>query len=636
MFELTLWALGSLLKGTALLLAVFVVAGVLRTTSAAFRHLVWSGGILAVLILPFVSLALPWRLPVIAVPEAPRQSVELAREPTTGAAVPGVQVEPAAQPVASPPATAGDTRRAATGKLPARRTLALWAIGFWLAGVLFVLGRLAFGAALVRRIVRRASVLETPDWTRPLIEAADRMALDRVPTLLISDRLPIPFACGVVHPTIVLPQAAREWSDRRRRAVLCHELAHIRRLDLPVNALAQLACALYWFHPLVWVATHRLRLESERACDDLVLGVGTRPSEYADHLLQIVCRAARVRAPAMVLPMAERREFEGRMLAILEPDVRRESPTRRHAVTLGAFALAFVLPLAALAPRVIPTPVSPAAGKADETGSRQLERRDVPRTSRTEAATPGSLATSTATVPADADPLVEEPAMKPASDLAPAPQGAGKAQRSREEQSSDTTKAKVVAALVAALSDSVASVREDAVYALGQLEAEAAVGPLTASLTRDASPKVRHMAAWALGQIGSPDGVAGLGLAATKDQSEDVRGMAIWALGQIEDPASVPVLVAVLADASPEMRGRAAWALGTIEPESAPAGLLAALRDAVPSVRLRAAWALGQIEDPAAWAVPGSVDTKFRCSFGIGGTAWRRDGGSVGSSKSRR
>jgi HEAT repeat protein len=426
------------------------------------------------------------------------------------------------------------------------------------------------------------------------------MALDRVPTLLISDRLPIPFACGVVHPTIVLPQAAREWSDRRRRAVLCHELAHIRRLDLPVNALAQLACALYWFHPLVWVATHRLRLESERACDDLVLGVGTRPSEYADHLLQIVCRAARVRAPAMVLPMAERREVEGRMLAILEPDVRRESPTRRHAVTLGAFALAFVLPLAALAPRVIPTPVSPAAGKADETGSRQLERRDVPRTSRTEAATPGSLATSTATVPADADPLVEEPAMKPASDLAPAPQGAGKAQRSREEQSSDTTKAKVVAALVAALSDSVASVREDAVYALGQLEAEAAVGPLTASLTRDASPKVRHMAAWALGQIGSPDGVAGLGLAATKDQSEDVRGMAIWALGQIEDPASVPVLVAVLADASPEMRGRAAWALGTIEPESAPAGLLAALRDAVPSVRLRAAWALGQIEDPAA------------------------------------
>src|SRR5574341_424667 len=80
MFDPIPWALGSLLKGTALLLVVFVLAGALRSTSAAFRHLVWSGGILAVLLLPFVSLAVPWRLRLIAVPEAPQRSVEQARD----------------------------------------------------------------------------------------------------------------------------------------------------------------------------------------------------------------------------------------------------------------------------------------------------------------------------------------------------------------------------------------------------------------------------------------------------------------------------------------------------------------------------------------------------------------------------
>lgn len=606
MFDPIPWALGSLLKGTALLLVVFVLAGALRSTSAAFRHLVWSGGILAVLLLPFVSLAVPWRLRLIAVPEAPQRSVEQARDLISQTLAP-LSTDPvgsttgeraSAQPEAVSTIADGSAQPRAGAASLSPRTLALWAAGVWLAGVLFVVGRLAFGALLVRRIVRRATPLESPDWTRPLLEAADRMALDRVPRLLISDRLPIPFASGVIRPAIVLPQAAGEWSDRRRRAVLCHELAHVRRMDLPVNALAQLACAVYWFHPLVWVAARRLRLESERACDDLVLGLGTRPSEYADHLLQIVCRAARVRAPAMALPMAERREFEGRMLAILERGVRRDSPTPRHAMTLSALALALVLPLAALAPT---RPAPPDPSQTANQGVNQqppLGPGDVQSPQRIQVALP-----QPAPVPRQpAQQSLAQPAAQPEPDPDTPPQGVDKAGRNRRQQSqSDTSKAKVVTALAGALiNDSVAKVREDAAYALGQLEATAAVMPLGAALTRDASPEVRKMAAWALGQIESRDAVTPLGAAATRDQSEEVRGMAIWALGQIEDPRAVTPLLAALTDASAEIRGRAAWALGTIEPDEAPPPLIAALRDAAAHVRVRAAWALGQIEDPRA------------------------------------
>ena len=94
----------------------------------------------------------------------------------------------------------------------------------------------------------------------------------------------------------------------------------------------------------------RLRHESERACDDLVLGAGTRASEYASHLLDIVRSAGRSNAPAAAVPMAQRSSFEGRLLAILEPGVARHAMSARRKVALAAGLALVVLPLAAMAP----------------------------------------------------------------------------------------------------------------------------------------------------------------------------------------------------------------------------------------------------------------------------------------------
>ena len=151
-------------------------------------------------------------------------------------------------------------------------------------------------------------------------------------------------------PTIVLPSAAESWPDDRRRAVLFHELAHIKRHDLVGHTLGRLACALYWFHPLVWTAAKNLRAESERACDDLVLSCGARPSEYAQHLLEMVTSVRNYGAPIMALPMARRKEFEGRMLAILDPAIRRASPGRLQSAAVVTMVGLLSLTVAAVAP----------------------------------------------------------------------------------------------------------------------------------------------------------------------------------------------------------------------------------------------------------------------------------------------
>ncbi|MEO5814153.1 MAG: M56 family metallopeptidase [Gemmatimonadaceae bacterium] len=45
----------------------------------------------------------------------------------------------------------------------------------------------------------------------------------------------------------------------------------MKRLDALTQLAGQLALALFWFDPLVWVANRRMQLEREHACDDYVL-----------------------------------------------------------------------------------------------------------------------------------------------------------------------------------------------------------------------------------------------------------------------------------------------------------------------------------------------------------------------------
>src|SRR5471032_1489226 len=98
-----------------------------------------------------------------------------------------------------------------------------------------------------------------------------------------------PAVCGLFRPAILIPQSlVKHFSDRQLRAVLLHELIHLRRRDVWLNFLQALLQIFYWWHPLVWLANARIRRVREEAVDDAVmLALRDEAESYAPTLLEV-------------------------------------------------------------------------------------------------------------------------------------------------------------------------------------------------------------------------------------------------------------------------------------------------------------------------------------------------------------
>jgi TonB family protein len=154
---------------------------------------------------------------------------------------------------------------------------------------------------------------------------------------------------GIWRPVVLMPEDSAGWSDDLRRAVLLHEVAHVRRGDVATQMLARLALMLHWWNPLAWTAWRQFLKERERAADDLVLAAGERASDYASHLLQIA--RSRQSAPAhawAAVCMARRSQLEGRLAAILDARTSRAAAGRKSALAAALAAVFVAAPLAAV------------------------------------------------------------------------------------------------------------------------------------------------------------------------------------------------------------------------------------------------------------------------------------------------
>jgi TonB family protein len=197
----------------------------------------------------------------------------------------------------------------------------------------------------MQRIRSSAHRLDIPDLT----SLSERLHITKPVNLFESRPGNMPMTFGLFREAIFLPPDVLEGNEERRRLVILHELAHVRRRDATTHMLARVALAIYWWNPLVWFAWHEFLKERERAADDLVLNAGARPSEYANHLLKIAngMHSSPVLAPAAVA-MARRSQLESRLIAILDSNRSRQG-IRPLSILFGTILAIFIAaPLAAL------------------------------------------------------------------------------------------------------------------------------------------------------------------------------------------------------------------------------------------------------------------------------------------------
>ncbi len=347
------------IKATLVLAAAAVANLALRRSSAAARHLAWTLGLAAALAMPVMALALPgwsWRvLPAGADDGHPSPtSTADSSAPLPAEAIHSLHDLDESEFEMTDDATAEPTvptpiapQSPPSWHIPAPSWSWLWTA--WLAGALAVLSTPMAGRIALRRLTRDARPIDDADWTDLLRDLSARLHLARRVMLLRSPHAAMPMTWGGFRPVVLLPAEADSWTIDRRRAVLLHELAHVRRFDCLTQWIARASCALYWFNPLAWVAARRMRVERERACDDMVLLAGARASDYAVHLLEI---ARGLRAPCAAalaaMAMARPSQLEGRLMAILDPDRPRHAPGRKAAMMAMLAAVVAVLPLAML------------------------------------------------------------------------------------------------------------------------------------------------------------------------------------------------------------------------------------------------------------------------------------------------
>ena len=326
-----------LVKATVALALGLAAVRLARSSRASVRHLLLSSTFGVLLVLP------------AAVALVPAVLVEIPTSQTTAA----IATPPIVQEQAASKSGAADVldKQTATSKRlsfsPPVMFRTAWAIG----AALFLV---PFASALWRlRRARRNAVpwLEARAILDPLAEAAD---VHRPVEVLLHDRIPAPVTCGLLRPAILLPGGALEWSEIDVRRAFIHELEHIRRGDWMVHILARSIAALYWFHPMVWIAWRQLNLEAERACDDAVIPESER-ADYAEQLVTLARRLSDTLAPP-ALSMANRSDLSRRVSAILDINQSRgRTGLLFTAAALGA-AVAVVLAIAPV--RAVGTPIS--------------------------------------------------------------------------------------------------------------------------------------------------------------------------------------------------------------------------------------------------------------------------------------
>ncbi len=355
-------------RGTVLLMTAFMVTSMNHRWSAAIKHRIWSLTMFSLLLLPAVAWLLPsWQLPIWPanpqtsraqiLPEVRQNEPEVHKneqvllaneslfESVTDVTLHGEErseFHRLESPIPSADVFPPPSETRSTSVISRGLWWRIGTVAIWFFGTAIGLSGLFWGILHAQSFARRSRVLSANPWPTLVDEMRDRLGLARYVELREADQSIVPQTWGLLRPMIVLPWQAQSWTDKMRRAVLLHELAHVQRFDVAHQLLGRVACCLYWYHPLVWIGLRCLRWEREQACDDAVVRSGQLASDYAHQLLAVAQIYRPSTRPSLAIEMTGGGGLEQRIRALFDSG-RGHRPIDRSAAAAVMFIAAVVL-----------------------------------------------------------------------------------------------------------------------------------------------------------------------------------------------------------------------------------------------------------------------------------------------------
>jgi beta-lactamase regulating signal transducer with metallopeptidase domain len=308
-----------LVKLMLLLLLGLGIDALMRRRAVLMLSTVWNGVLLAVVVLSAGSLlASRWSWEIPADTVLPREDSVAVLASDMRKSLPAVPAQ------RNPSARQGSSiDSSATGAFP--QPFISSATLDWILTVPYgvvaslLLVRLLVAWLGVRALGRDSIPIAEGLWADVLKELQRELAVAMPVRLVQSDRVRVPSALGIRERVVVIPVHLATSDDRGLvYSVLLHELAHFARSDLAWQMLQRLVEAIFWFHPLVWLASRRIAFIRERACDEFVVHALNDVNTYAQALVEIANGARQRQAFVCGLAVVRRGHLERRLNALQE------------------------------------------------------------------------------------------------------------------------------------------------------------------------------------------------------------------------------------------------------------------------------------------------------------------------------
>jgi beta-lactamase regulating signal transducer with metallopeptidase domain len=252
--------LHSLWQATLLGLAAALVLNVSTRRSAAWRHNVGMGFLLAMVAAPALAFARYWLRPAAELNGGVLPAMTEAIVP-----VPGLYVQE-------------------SGSMAGALSL------LWVLGVAVMLVRHFGGWRLVDALERKSHELLPLDWQARVDALQRALGITRRVAVRLAADIASPFTARLLRPVVWLPLSLlTRLPPEQVEALIAHELAHIARLDWLWNGVQCVVESLLFFHPAAWWLSRRIRLEREQACDDLAVAACGNAIALAEALTQLEC-----------------------------------------------------------------------------------------------------------------------------------------------------------------------------------------------------------------------------------------------------------------------------------------------------------------------------------------------------------